>query len=77
MIQTRNAYNILVGKPERKRPLARHKRRLEDNIRMDLLENSVTRCGLEAHGSEQGPMASFCVHGNELSGSIKGGKFLK
>jgi hypothetical protein len=34
----RNAYNILVGKPEGKRPLRRPKRRWEDNIRMDLKE---------------------------------------
>jgi hypothetical protein len=32
----RNAYRILVGKPEGKRPLGRPRRRLEDNIRMDL-----------------------------------------
>jgi hypothetical protein len=32
----RNSYNILVGKPEGKRPLGRPKRRREDNIRMDL-----------------------------------------
>jgi hypothetical protein len=28
----RNAYRILVGKPEGKRPLGRHRRRWEDNI---------------------------------------------
>jgi hypothetical protein len=33
----RNAYSILVGKPEG-RPLGRRKRRWEDNIRMDLRE---------------------------------------
>jgi hypothetical protein len=33
-----NAYRILVGKPERKRPLGRPRRRWEDNIRMDLRE---------------------------------------
>jgi hypothetical protein len=33
-----NAYGILVGKPEGKRPLGRPGRRWEDNIRMDLLE---------------------------------------
>jgi hypothetical protein len=38
MGKMRNAYNILVGKPERKRSLGRLKRRLEDNIRMDLRE---------------------------------------
>jgi hypothetical protein len=31
----RNAYRILVGKPEGKRPLGRPRRRWEDNIRMD------------------------------------------
>jgi hypothetical protein len=31
----RHAYNILVGKSEGKRPLRRHKRRWEDNIRID------------------------------------------
>jgi hypothetical protein len=31
----RNAYNILVGKPEGKRSLGRTRRRWEDNIRMD------------------------------------------
>jgi hypothetical protein len=34
----RNAYKILVGEPEEKRPLVRHRRRLEDNIRTDLME---------------------------------------
>ena len=29
-------YRVLVGKPERKRPLGRHKHRWEDNIKMDL-----------------------------------------
>jgi hypothetical protein len=32
----RNACNILVGKPERKRPLGRPTRRGEDNIRIYL-----------------------------------------
>jgi len=34
----RNAYNILVGKPEGKRPLRRPRHRWEDNITMDLKE---------------------------------------
>jgi hypothetical protein len=34
----RNSYNILVGKPERKRPLCRPRRRWEVNIRMCLRE---------------------------------------
>jgi hypothetical protein len=34
--KNRNAYSVLVGKPEEKRPLGRHRRRLEDNIKMNL-----------------------------------------
>jgi hypothetical protein len=38
MGEERRAYRVLVGKPERKRPLGRPKRRCVDNIRMDLQE---------------------------------------
>jgi hypothetical protein len=31
-------YSILVGKPEGKRPLGRHRHRWKDNIRMDFKE---------------------------------------
>jgi hypothetical protein len=31
-------YRVLVGKPEGKRPLGRPRRKLEDNIKMDLQE---------------------------------------
>jgi hypothetical protein len=34
----RNAYRLLVGKPEGKRPLGRPRPRWVDNIKMDLLE---------------------------------------
>jgi hypothetical protein len=34
----RNAYRLLVGKPEGKRPLGRPSRRWVDNIRVDLIE---------------------------------------
>jgi hypothetical protein len=36
--EQRIAYRILVGKPEGKRLLRRHKRRWEDRIKMDLRE---------------------------------------
>jgi hypothetical protein len=36
--EKRNAYRILVGKPEAKRPLGRPRRRWVDSITMDLRE---------------------------------------
>jgi hypothetical protein len=36
MWEKRNAYGILVGKPEGKRPLERPRSRWVDNIKMDL-----------------------------------------
>jgi hypothetical protein len=36
MPEKRNAYRILVGKPEGKRPLGRQRRRCVDNIKIDL-----------------------------------------
>jgi hypothetical protein len=36
MGETRNAYRILVGKPEGKKPLGKPRRRWVDNIKMDL-----------------------------------------
>jgi hypothetical protein len=38
MVETRNAYRILVGKPEGKRPLGRPRLSCVDNIKMDLRE---------------------------------------
>jgi hypothetical protein len=38
MGEKRNAYRLLVGKPDGKRPLGRPRRRWVDNIRMDLVE---------------------------------------
>ena len=38
MEQGRGVHKVLVGKPEGKRPLARPRRRWEDNIKMNLEE---------------------------------------
>jgi hypothetical protein len=38
MGEKRNAYTILVGTPEGKRPLGRPRRRWMDNVKMDLRE---------------------------------------
>jgi hypothetical protein len=37
-MEKRNAYSVLVGKPERKKPLRRPRCRWADNIRMDHVE---------------------------------------
>jgi len=36
--ERRGVYSVLVGKPDGKKPLGRHRRRREDNIKMDLQE---------------------------------------
>jgi hypothetical protein len=46
------------------------------DIKMALSEVAVGRCGLDSSGTGQGPVAVSCEHGNETSGSIKGGEFL-
>jgi hypothetical protein len=38
MEDMRNAYRILVGKPDGKKPVGRRRRKCEDNIKMDLRE---------------------------------------
>jgi hypothetical protein len=38
MGDVRGAYNILVGRPEERRPLGRPRHRCEDNIKLDLRE---------------------------------------
>jgi hypothetical protein len=64
-----NVYTILVRKPEGKRSHGRPRHRWEDNIRMDLGVNYE----LVASGSGYKAVAGCCEHGNETSGSIKGG----
>jgi hypothetical protein len=36
--EERGVYRVLVGKPEEKRPLGRHRRRWENDIRLDIQE---------------------------------------
>jgi len=43
MSDRRDVYRVFVGKPERKRPLGRPKRRWEDNIEIDLKEAGYVR----------------------------------
>jgi hypothetical protein len=51
MGENRNAYRILVGKPEGKRPLGRPRRRWVDNFKMDLREIGSCEYGIELSDS--------------------------
>jgi hypothetical protein len=62
-------YNILVGKPEGKRPIASPRRRWENGIGMDLKQIGLAGCGLDSTGSGHGPVAGCCECGDEHSGS--------
>jgi len=71
MGKMRNAHEILVGLSEANRPLGRPRCTLE--YKNGSWGNRVGRCGLDATGSGQEPVAGSC----ELSGSIKDGEFLE
>jgi hypothetical protein len=45
--EKRNAYRMLLGKPEGRRPLRRPGYRWEDDIKMDLVEIRVGWCRLD------------------------------
>jgi hypothetical protein len=64
-VETRNAYRLLVGKPEGKRPLGRPRHRWIDNIKMDLLEIGLG--GVDWIGQVE----SYCECSNEPLNSIK------
>jgi hypothetical protein len=63
-IEKRNAYRILIVKPEEKRPVGRPKHWWED-IKMDLRRMVWYR--LDSSGSGYGPVEGSCEHGNVLS----------
>jgi hypothetical protein len=71
MGEKRNAYRILVGKPEGKKPLGRPRRRLVGSIKMDPRE--IRWGGMDwidlTQDRDQG--AGSCEYSNEPSGSIK------
>jgi hypothetical protein len=66
----RNAYRILVGKPEGNRSLGRPKCKWVDNIKMDLRE--IGWDGMDwINLAQDRDSGVSCEHGNEPSGSIK------
>jgi hypothetical protein len=71
-----NAYNILVGKSEEKRPVGRPGRRWEDNIRMHLKKKQDWMLWIGCILLRIRTRGGLCKHSNELSSSIKGVEFL-
>jgi hypothetical protein len=65
-----------VGKPEGKRPLDRHGRRWEDNIKADLQEVGCGGIDWIELANNREMLAGSCECGNEPSGYIKCGEFL-
>jgi hypothetical protein len=57
MKETKNAYKILVRKPDGKNLFGRPRHRRVDNILIDF-KNRVWRCGIDLSGSERGPVKS-------------------
>jgi hypothetical protein len=75
----RGAYGVLVGKPERKRPLVRPMHTWKDDIKMDIQEIGcvgIARIGL-AQNRNRWQVAGVCVCRNEPSGSMKCGEYLE
>jgi hypothetical protein len=69
--EKRNAYRLLVGKPEGMRPLGRPRHRWVDNIRIDLGEVGWSDVRVDWSGSGQEQVKSSCEFGTEPSGSMK------
>ena len=72
----RGVYRVLVGKPERRRPLERPRHRWENNIKMDLREVGWGH-RLDRSGSGSRRVAGSCKCGDKPSGSIKCGEFVE
>jgi hypothetical protein len=65
MREKRNAYRLLVGKPEGKRPLGRPRHRWVDNIKIDLLEiglGSVDWIGLAQDRNKWRPLVNVVMN---------------
>jgi hypothetical protein len=67
----RDAYKVLVGRPEVKRPIGRPTCRWEDNIKMDLQEVGWGGMDWMDLAQERCSVVGTCECGNEHSGSIK------
>jgi hypothetical protein len=75
MGEVRGTYNILVGRPEGRRPLGRPRCRWEDNIKMDLREIGFGAVDWINLAQDRDRWRAL-VNTGEPSGSIKYGEFL-
>jgi hypothetical protein len=66
-----------VGKPERKRSHQKPRLRWVDNIKMDLLEVGCGGVDWSELAQDRGKLSGTCDSGNEHSGFIKCGEYLK
>jgi hypothetical protein len=71
MLEKKNAYRLLVGKPEGKRPLRRPRCRWVDNIKMGFGEIGSGRRDWIGLAQDRDKWRALCGCGNEPSGSIK------
>ena len=71
MEQSRNAYRVLVGKPEGKRPLGKPRRTWEDNIKMDLREVGCDPGDWIYFVEDRGQWGDVCKGGNEPPDSLE------
>jgi hypothetical protein len=75
MKEVRVAYNILVGKPEGRRPLGRPRHRWEDNIKLDLREIGFRDVDWIHLAQDRDTWWALVKHGDGPSGSVKCGEF--
>jgi hypothetical protein len=68
MGEERNAYKVLMGKPEGKRPLGKPRRMWEDGIRMDLM-GMAGECGVGCIWFIIGTGGGLLYYGDQPSGS--------
>jgi hypothetical protein len=70
MGEKRNAYRILMGKPEGKRPLVRPRRRWVDKLKY-ILQRQDSLVWIGSIWLRIGPVEDSCEHGNEPFGFYK------
>jgi hypothetical protein len=76
MGEGRDAYRVLVGKAEGRRPLGRYRHKWENNIKINIKEVGWGH-RLDRSGSRKEQVAGSCECGYEPSRSIKFGEFLE